>query len=314
MKKLFTLLLGVVTATVAVHAQSIGTQVGKPLSINGHDFSFMNHDKAPGDTVTIYPPMTDTSCNGALVTYDVFGTYSNGQLTVTQVAQRFELAGTAQVLAVGGYIQLIGSGDADPYVITVNGGTTTPGAVMGTGTLALDTVVSAADNLHYAIWTFPQTMVENQFFIAGTVTPVVPGDTIRYVMNNCEGANSFLSSGGAWVNATVGGVDNNTTFEVVAIEQMSTASVEESIIAGAGLMPNPAADFSVLTYSVTENAAVNVKVLNVAGQVVQQINEGTKQPGTYATVLDVKQLPAGTYFYQVTANGYVSAGRLVVAK
>jgi hypothetical protein len=56
------------------------------------------------------------------------------------------------------------------------------------------------------------------------------------------------------------------------------------------------------------------KFQTLAGQQVMQLNEGEKTAGVYTRSIDVSNLAAGTYVYEVSCNGKSVKGRMVVSK
>lgn len=304
--------------SLAFLAGAVSAQNFAPVAVGSKIAHTSSFDKAPGDTTYFYPPAVDTCQSNALGGSVAFGTFSMGPVSVSAVGQKFTNANNAKVLAIGGYVQLIGSGSLTPYTVSVNGGTTTPGSALGTGAVVLDTTLNAPQGLHYVLWLLPSPVqVANDFYVVGTTTPSAAGDTIRYLLNaDCASGNSFINIG-TWANSNTPpyNLANDIAFETIIIEGTpSNFSVNESVIEVAKVMPNPASDFSVLVYNIKESAKVDVKILDITGKVVRQINEGTKQAGTYTTVLNLNELANGTYVYQVSANGHTTTGRLVVAK
>jgi hypothetical protein len=320
MKKIFT--IAAVTLVTVLGANAQLSKVAAGVKLSGLSVSM---DKAPFDTLVtltadtcsdpnLYTiPLTGPgSAPGAAGTLFGTATMTNSPVAITtsEVAQKFGYAYSGKVLAVIGYIELIGSGNSS-YMANVYAGGATPGTTLGTATGYQDTLVSG---ITFAIWTFTTPVdVSGDFFVGGPVTSPIVGDTINYFVIGCESNQSFVKAGGAWINTSTYGIGTDLAFTVF-LDRTATNSIEESNITASNLMPNPAADFTVLAYNIKESSSVNIKVMNMTGQVVKQINEGSKQAGTYTSIIDVKDLAAGTYVYQITAGGASTTGRLVVAK
>lgn len=82
-----------------------------------------------------------------------------------------------------------------------------------------------------------------------------------------------------------------------------TAYVDESLVS---VFPNPAADNLAVSFATPVNKAT-VKIVNVAGQIVKEINAVS---GTSVTI-DVAAFPAGVYFVETTNEGAVIHSKFV---
>lgn len=310
MKKIFTVIIAVSGLVLSVQSQTLLTGVRKPIQLN--------YEKAPGDTIVEYPPAVDTCQSTDIYIVDAFGTYTlpipGSPMDVTAVGQKMETQ-LSEVLAVGAYIQLVGTGNTSPYAVSINTDGTSPGSALGTSSsfTVIDTL-DAANNIYYAFALFasPVSLSSSDFYVTGTVTPTAAGDTIRYLLYDCASATSFLQAGTTWLSAATGGIEYDVAFEVFGIE--ASASIEESNISVSNIMPNPASDYTMLVYNIKESSSVSVKLIDLTGQVVKQINEGSKAAGTYSVKIDLDDVAAGTYIYQMNANGYTSTGRVIVSK
>ncbi len=75
--------------------------------------------------------------------------------------------------------------------------------------------------------------------------------------------------------------------------------------------PNPANDLVNIAFSLTSNANVTATLTNMLGQVVASKNMGSVTTGK--VVFSTTELTNGVYFYELSANGTRSTGRVVVA-
>jgi hypothetical protein len=75
--------------------------------------------------------------------------------------------------------------------------------------------------------------------------------------------------------------------------------------------PNPFRGSTQIRYTLDEPAAVRLAVLDLTGREVAVIARGDRAAGSYAVTFDGADLPAGTYLYQLTANGQVAQTRLM---
>lgn len=116
-----------------------------------------------------------------------------------------------------------------------------------------------------------------------------PGSTIfmHKVQYGCWSGTQNVSNGGTCCALTTG----------------ITASVEDKSVS---VFPNPASDNLTLSYATPVDKAT-VKVLNVAGQVVKEINVVSGNN----VVVDIAAFPAGVYFVETTNEGAIMHSKFV---
>lgn len=73
--------------------------------------------------------------------------------------------------------------------------------------------------------------------------------------------------------------------------------------------PNPFNPATTIRYTLERSADVTLTVLDATGREVAALNEGRRTPGSYALDFDARDLPSGTYLYQLRADGEVVATR-----
>ena len=79
-------------------------------------------------------------------------------------------------------------------------------------------------------------------------------------------------------------------------------------------VPNPFNGQTVVSYNLNEASNVSLQVMDVTGNIVSTINEGTQTAGAHNISVDGSVLAAGTYFYTLTAGTYQVTKRMVVSK
>jgi rhamnogalacturonyl hydrolase YesR len=78
--------------------------------------------------------------------------------------------------------------------------------------------------------------------------------------------------------------------------------------------PNPFTTTTTLYYSVPESALVKLEVFNTLGQKVQTVVHERKEAGNYNATLRFGSLPAGVYFYSLTANGEQKVKKMTLVR
>ncbi|MBI4726612.1 T9SS type A sorting domain-containing protein [candidate division TA06 bacterium] len=93
-------------------------------------------------------------------------------------------------------------------------------------------------------------------------------------------------------------------------------------VVNTNVYPNPSRTQITFSYSlqdVSGQVPVSLKIYNICGQKINEINEGLKTSGTYgfkwgAKNIDSRALSAGIYFYRLTAGKLECKGKFVVLK
>jgi hypothetical protein len=83
-------------------------------------------------------------------------------------------------------------------------------------------------------------------------------------------------------------------------------------IKGFGLYPNPSINKVQIYYSLTKRSELKINILNILGQEKIDVFTGTEEPGEYSKSIDSENLPSGTYFVKLVANGVASIKSLQI--
>lgn len=106
---------------------------------------------------------------------------------------------------------------------------------------------------------------------------------------------------GIWSSATLSGIeDNNTTIDKA--NEVKTIKV----------YPNPANDYTNISFDVTERANVNINVFNMQGKLVKTKTINNVSEGLFTNQINVNELPKGTYFINIQAgNGKFKTAKFI---
>ncbi len=94
-------------------------------------------------------------------------------------------------------------------------------------------------------------------------------------------------------------------------------TVDNSFIKGFNLVqnyPNPFNNSTMISYTISEQGLVLLKVYNVLGEQVSSLVNEMKQPGTYQLSFDSRDLPSGLYFYELKLNNSVQIKKMILLK
>jgi hypothetical protein len=78
--------------------------------------------------------------------------------------------------------------------------------------------------------------------------------------------------------------------------------------------PNPASDYTEISYTLFESAPVTLEVMDLTGKVVVSQNEGTLSEGQHRIGLNTTELTSGVYIYRLTAGDIQNTQRLTVVR
>ena len=93
---------------------------------------------------------------------------------------------------------------------------------------------------------------------------------------------------------------------------------ESEFVNGAKLrqnMPNPAANFTTVSYELKDKSEITFTVYDVTGKKVAEQFEGTKSSGNHTIRLSTENIQAGVYYYSLmVGHNVTSAKKMVVVK
>jgi hypothetical protein len=178
----------------------------------------------------------------------------------------------------------------DGYRVLVNGTGLDPTADFGTEVIysRADVAPNTTDNID-TVWTYYQANIPMSY----------NGNQVYFGFNHTADDMDVL-----WLD------------EILMVES-ATAGVDNNQFEGFGLnnvMPNPATDFAYINYNLGSNAEVSFVVTDINGKVVANINQGTKDSGTYNYALGVSEFNSGVYFVTLKAGQFSSTKKLLVTK
>lgn len=95
------------------------------------------------------------------------------------------------------------------------------------------------------------------------------------------------------------------------VEEASTGVSTTSL---GGAVPNPSSGTVVLPYRLGTSCSVNLSVYNAVGERVVALVDERQGAGAHSETFDVSHLPAGVYYYRLSAGGTVLSRSMIVAR
>ena len=78
--------------------------------------------------------------------------------------------------------------------------------------------------------------------------------------------------------------------------------------------PNPFNPTTKIKCSLPKRSHVTIEVINLVGQKVTTVYEGTLEAGTHEFTWDVSSKASGLYFYRLTADDFVETKKMLLLK
>jgi len=78
--------------------------------------------------------------------------------------------------------------------------------------------------------------------------------------------------------------------------------------------PNPFNPSTALSYQLSANSYVTLKVYDTAGRLVATLVDGWRKAGRHEATFDGSKLPSGIYLYTLSADEHTATGKIVLLK
>jgi len=99
-----------------------------------------------------------------------------------------------------------------------------------------------------------------------------------------------------------------------AIEEPDAEAVLPSIVQLAQNYPNPFNPSTTISYSLPDQERVTLQVFDALGRRVATLVEAAQSPGAYEVRFDARDLPSGTYYYELRAGGRIERRSMVLMR
>ena len=138
----------------------------------------------------------------------------------------------------------------------------------------------------------------NQWLLNGNPVPNATGPTIK------------IGAGTYSVRVTVGGCSSESDpFVVTATEDPAATTPFEL-----SHTPNPVAQSAQIGFSLPKSSAITLRLLNLSGQTVRVMAEGTYAAGQHTISAAVDGLPAGFYVYRIETDYGSLARKMLISQ
>jgi len=77
-------------------------------------------------------------------------------------------------------------------------------------------------------------------------------------------------------------------------------------------IPNPATGNATINYEIYTEGAVEIRIYNISGQLLQTLPQGKRSPGYYQTRINLSGMSAGMYYYSLFVNGERADGKKLI--
>ena len=285
---------------------------------------------------TIFPAFIDMPCaaNGFFVYTDgdgngaVFGNNGYGDKEKSQMIKLpANGSGTFSAAIVFWAYKTQGDDNAVTLkVYDIDAGTCGPGTLLGTGSSvnisSIDTAFSAGGGFNIFTMSTPVSFT-NGVHVSIDVTALTGGDT-AVILATEEGCGIDLSSWELWSDdtwhdiPTAWGFSGPVEMMMAAVVDWTVSGIDDQVTRNGLTLrpatPNPAISETILNFDLAQSSDVEIKLIDINGKMVKEIEAGNMAPGSHQHQLDVRNLAAGSYYYIVSANGTMLASTINVVK
>jgi len=121
----------------------------------------------------------------------------------------------------------------------------------------------------------------------------------------------------AWTQGRPVALDGEVFAYVSTTVPGSSKEVQSKFVINSGVTlshssPDPVGDApSTVTFTLSASASARLELINSAGVVVQRKDWAHLSPGRYSHAFEFSSLPAGAYFFRLTANGEIHSEQIV---
>jgi hypothetical protein len=114
-----------------------------------------------------------------------------------------------------------------------------------------------------------------------------------------------------------GGTSDGVTFQPLPLAQQMITGVEGFIGDRFSLedcYPNPAKDKTTISFKVNSSYQVNINLFDIEGRKSKTLVDGIYSPGEHKVEVELSDLSAGTYIYEMKTGFYKESKKLIIKK
>jgi hypothetical protein len=139
---------------------------------------------------------------------------------------------------------------------------------------------------------------------------VVPGSSVEFTHEIFDNEGGSAGGHGAF-DPTVYTLDFSQVF--VGIDELISDNIIEDYYLEQNY-PNPFNPSTNIEFNIPHRSQVNLKILNVMGQVVAQLVDKEMPRGYYQIQFDAENLASGIYFYNLTTKDFSQTRKMILMK
>ena len=77
------------------------------------------------------------------------------------------------------------------------------------------------------------------------------------------------------------------------------------------LSPNPADEYTNVSYELKETSEVEISVYNISGSLIKTVNLSTQPAGKYVEAITLSEIPSGTYVMKLSTDGLIKSSKFI---
>jgi hypothetical protein len=140
---------------------------------------------------------------------------------------------------------------------------------------------------------------------------LLPTSTGGFIYYDCNGNGgydagsdgaSYLQNMTIWVHVTI------------SDQQVAVNEIEGNSMSLFTNTPNPFSDITNIRYKLEKAGNVQIKITDMAGRVISDLNEGFRSSGNHSVQYDGSQLSKGVYFFTLTTENGSITNKMVISR
>lgn len=328
MKKICILSTIILLALSVSGQREVGAVITLPeqntLSMRGYDTLWPGNANNASNYVIMECPG-----GGWVLGTNIYNDYAKGEVFQGNPGSMYSIL--AAIYWFGAKKQVTNSGVVKMAVWVMDGtGISLAGVGIGPGTeiVSVNSVIASIDTsswlsmAHIASFPYSIQWPDDDFLIGFNIQSCYPDSICLVSSDDGDGGGLELCweqhSDGSWYTLQAAGWNGGTLdIDAMLLPVVSVEGIADHFINGLKMQtfPNPASDQVRLTYGLEKDAKrVLVRILDPDGKLIERMEFGPQQAGTYDIPLDVSSYAPGTYYYLVNAGLDRLAIRMIVAR
>lgn len=160
------------------------------------------------------------------------------------------------------------------------------------------------------LWNFGDGTSSNQQYPVHTY----PGSGPYYICLTVADSNPAISCSNTYCDSLAAGRGVSSPITLTVVQPMTTGIAETSTITTLKNYPNPFNGSTVISYSISKDAAVELSITDLLGNRIASLENSRKTSGNYSVDWNAENIAGGMYLLQIKVNNEISTRKIILTK